>query len=81
MNRLSPIVGALGVAVVGICLLLYPAKIQEYVFRCESDNWAWRINPFKEWMKTPSYLTHLRFMGVFLLLFAALLIALAVFAH
>jgi hypothetical protein len=81
MNRLLPIVGALGVAVVGICLLLYPAKIQEYVFRCESYGWAWRINPFKEWMKGPSYLTYLRFMGVFLLLFAALLIALAAFAH
>jgi len=81
MNRLLPIVGALGVAAAGICLLLYPAKIQEYLFRCESNGWAWRINPFKERMKTPSYLTYLRSMGVFFLLFAALVIALAAFAR
>jgi hypothetical protein len=81
MNRLSPIVGALGVAVVGVCFLLYPAKIRDYGVRWESNSWAWRINPFKEWMKRPSYLTYLRFMGVFYLLFAAVVIALAAFAH
>jgi hypothetical protein len=81
MNRLLPIVGALGIAVVGICLLLYPANIQEYILRCESNSWAWQINPFKERMKKPSYLTYLRFMGVLVLLFAAVVIGLAAFAH
>jgi hypothetical protein len=66
---------ALGLAAFGISLLLYPAKFQSFALRGESDNWVWRINPFKNWMKTPSYRVYLRFMGTVMLIVAAIMVS------
>jgi hypothetical protein len=68
-------------AAFGVSLLLYPARFRDYALRYESNSWAWRVNPFGEWIKRPSYITFLRFMGVFVLFFAAILIAAAAFAR
>ena len=67
---------SLGVAIaaLGVGCLLRPAAIQEYVIRSQSTTWVWRINPFAAWMQRPSYRAYLRFMGLFMLMFGALVI-------
>jgi len=64
----------LAIAVAGIGCLLRPSAIQAYVIRSQSNTWAWRINPFSGWMQRPSYRVYLRFMGLVMLLFGALII-------
>src|SRR5215469_10098986 len=71
MGRVVAALAALAVAWVGLACILRPAMIQDYVLRTQSNKWAWRINPFADWMKGPAYRTFLQFMGAFMLLWAA----------
>lgn len=70
MARALSIIVVLAVATFAGMCLLRPATILAYVMRTQSNRWAWRLNPFRDWMTRPSYRTHLRFMGVFVLLWA-----------
>jgi hypothetical protein len=71
---------AAAVAALGFLLVAYPERVQQYVLRTQSDSWAWKVNPFRDWMRRPSYRTYLRFMGFFALLWAALVIAAVLFS-
>ncbi len=64
----------LAIAALGVACLLRPAATQAYVIRTQSNTRVWQLNPFAGWMQRPSYRAYLRFMGVFMLLFAVLLI-------
>jgi hypothetical protein len=72
MLRVLLIIVVLILAAVGFIGILYPAALQSYVLRTQSDTWAWRLNPFRDRMKRPSYRTYLRFMSIFVLVFALL---------
>jgi hypothetical protein len=63
---------ALAFGWVGLRCVLNPAAVQSYVLRAQSNRWACKINPFSHWMKTPSYRSFLRFMGLVFVVFAAL---------
>lgn len=80
MRRIIAVIVAIGIAALGVGCILRPATIQGYVLRTQSDSWAWRINPFADWMKQPDYRRYLRIMGVFMLLFAAIMIVAAALA-
>jgi sterol desaturase/sphingolipid hydroxylase (fatty acid hydroxylase superfamily) len=71
--RAISVVVAFAVAGLGGFCLFRPNAVQDYVLRTQSSSPAWKINPFRNWMQRPSYVTFLRFMGVFMLLFACLL--------
>lgn len=79
--RVLLIVIVAAVASFGFICLIRPAKIQSCVLRMQRDNWAWRLNPFRERMKRESYLIYLRWMGVFLLLWAFVAVAGVVLSH
>lgn len=64
----------LAITALGVACLLRPAAIQAYVIRTQSNTRVWQVNPFAGWMQRPSYRAYLRFMGVFMLLFAVLVI-------
>ena len=64
----------LAIAALGVACLLRPAAIQAYVIRTQSNTRVWQLNPFADGMQRPSYRAFLRFMGLFMLLFAALTI-------
>jgi hypothetical protein len=64
----------LAIAALGVACLLRPAAIQAYVIRTQSHTRVWQLNPFAGWMQRPSYRAYLRFMGLVMLLFAALVI-------
>jgi hypothetical protein len=55
-----------------VCLV-NPAMIQRMALQNRSNRWTSRINPFWGWMQRPSYRVYLRFMGIFMFLFAGLL--------
>lgn len=74
LNRIGGVTVGLLVAALGVACVLRPAAIQDYVIRTQSNTRLWQINPFSGWMQRPSYRVYLRFMGIFMLLFAALLI-------
>jgi len=74
MGRMMAVVAAIALAVVAVACLIWPAAIQNYILRTQSGSWTRRLNPFADWMKRPSYRAYLRFMGIFMLLFDAILI-------
>jgi len=74
LNRIVGIFVGLLVAALGVACLVRPAAIQAYVIRTQSNTRLWQINPFSGWMQRPSYRAYLRFMGIVIVLFAALII-------
>jgi hypothetical protein len=71
MNRALAALVGLAVAIVGIACMLRPASIRNYELRMK---WT----PFAKWKQRPSYLVYLRFMGILALLWAALVIVIAI---
>lgn len=74
LGRIIQVAVGLSIAALGAACLLRPAAIQDYLIRSQSETWMWRINPFSDWMQRPSYRAYLRFMGIFILLFAVIVI-------
>jgi hypothetical protein len=74
LGKMIGVAVGLSIAALGVACLLRPAAIQDYVIRSQCKTWIWRINPFADWMRRPSYRAYLRFMGIFILLFAAIVI-------
>lgn len=81
MVRAIAVFVAVAVAALGAACVARPAAIQGYVLRNQRDTWAWRLNPFTDWMKKSTYRTYLRLMGAFLLLWAAVVIVAAFASH
>ncbi len=51
--------------VIGIICLFCPEKVQQYGLRFyDHHKTAGRLNPFLNWMKTPSYILSLRIIGL-----------------
>lgn len=46
---------ALALAAVGLLCIARPIVVQAYVLRPHPNNWAWKVNPFRHWMRRPSY--------------------------
>lgn len=74
LGRMIGVIVGLAIAALGVACLFHPAAIQAYVIRSQSNTRVWQLNPFADWMQRPSYRAYLRFIGVFLLLFAVLVI-------
>jgi hypothetical protein len=79
--RAISVVVALAVAACGGFCLVRPIVVQSYVLGIQSNSWAWKVNPFRHWMQRPSYITFLRFMGLFILLFACTLAFASIASH
>jgi hypothetical protein len=60
----------LAIAALGVGCILRPTAIQGYVVRTQPNN------PFVGWMQRPSYRAYLRFMGLVIVTFGALVVML-----
>ena len=58
----------LAIAALGVGCVLRPAAIQGFVVRTQPNN------PFAGWMQRPSYRAYLRFMGLVIVTFGALVV-------
>lgn len=72
---------AFALAAIGVFCFVRPNVLQAYVLRSQSNSWAWKVNPFRNWMQRPSYLVYLRFMGLFAFLFAVAVAFAVVASH
>ena len=64
-ENLVPLVSGIICLAIGIVCLFWPKKIQQFSLELYARHeWAARLNPFLDWMKTSSYVWTLRTMGV-----------------
>ncbi len=50
--------------IVGVVTILWPERVQQYALNLYANHqYAAKLNPFLNWMKTPSYILWLRIIG------------------
>jgi hypothetical protein len=62
---------------IGIACIVWPERIQRHALKYyDGKSFLEKLNPFFDWMKTPSYIVYLKVMGGFITALATLLLAL-----
>ena len=72
MERFIALVFAVFMSLAGAAFLFWPEKLRDFAIKIHSNQPLGRINPFSNWMKTPSYILFLRVSGTLLLLIGLL---------
>jgi len=75
-NLLAGIATVIIFYAIGIACIVWPEKIQRLALKhYNGKNFLEKLNPFLDWMKTPSYIVYLKVMGGFITAVATLLLA------